>query len=180
MPDQDDSTTQPPSDNATPPANPLPEEPLEFDIIRQELEQSKAQLEQLTVISQQALADLQNYKRRTEEEKSAFICFANAELIKMLIPAIDNIHRALLHEPKDTEWTKGAEQTMRQLIEALNKIGLTQMETNGQKFDPNLHEALLTAPGEKDIVLQELEKGYNFKDKVIKRARVTVGDGEKQ
>ena len=147
-------------------------------LLQRELEATREQLQNLTAVSQRALADLQNYKRRTEEEKAAFITFANAELLAALLPNIDNMHRALAHEPKDPDWAKGAEQTMKQLIDTLEKLGLKPIETAGQKFNPNLHEALITVPGEKDLIMAELEKGYSFNDKTIKRARVSVGNGE--
>ncbi len=150
----------------------------ELENSQKQLEATKEQLQNLTAVSQRALADLQNYKRRTEEEKAAFITFANAELLAALLPNIDNIHRALDHDPKDAEWAKGAEQTMKQLIELLDKLGLKQIPATGQKFDPNFHEALITEPGEKDLIIKELEKGYTWNDKVIKRSRVSVGNGE--
>jgi molecular chaperone GrpE len=150
----------------------------DFTALQQELKANKEQLEKLTIISQRALADLQNYKRRTEEEKAGFITFANAELLAAILPSIDNIHRALAHDPKDAEWVKGTEQILAQLIDTLTRLGLKPIETAGQKFDPNLHEALLTGPGPKDQIIAELEKGYTFNDKTIKRSRVSVGNGE--
>lgn len=143
--------------------------------LQQELEQTQTKLQEMTKITQHALADLQNFKRRSEEEKSSFATYANADLILALLPAIDNINRALAHEPKDTEWAKGVEQSLKQLTQTLEKRGLTVIPTTGQKFDPRLHEALLTGPGEKDMILAELEKGYILGEKVIKPARVKVG-----
>jgi molecular chaperone GrpE len=150
----------------------------EFAALQQELEANKEQLEKLTIISQRALADLQNYKRRTEDEKAGFITFANAELLAAILPSVDNIHRALAHDPKDAEWVKGTEQILTQLIDTLTRLGLKPIETAGAPFDPNLHEALLTGPGPKDQIIAELEKGYTFNDKTIKRSRVSVGNGE--
>lgn len=143
-----------------------------------EVEKLKKELEEMTDLSKRALADLQNYKRRSEEEKMAFIKFANAAFVQDLLPSIENIYRALEHENKDAEWAKGVEQTLKQLTQTLEKTGLKVMETTGQTFDPNLHEALLVAPGEKDKIIAELEKGYTFNGKVIKQAKVQVGNGE--
>lgn len=150
----------------------------DIEKLQAELEQAQAKLGDMTRVTQQALADLQNFRRRSEEEKIAFVEFANAELVKTLLPALTNIARALQHEPKDAEWVKGVEQTFKQLNDALEKHGLKQMVTVGQKFDPKLHEALLMAPGEKDVVLEELEAGYLLGERVIKPARVKVGNGE--
>jgi molecular chaperone GrpE len=143
-----------------------------------EIENLKKELEEMTNLSRRALADLQNYKRRSGDEKAAFIKFANAALMQELLPSIENIYRALDYENKDAQWTAGVEQTLIQLVQTLEKVGLKAIETEGRMFDPNLHEALLTAPGEKDKILSELEKGYTFNGRVIKQAKVQVGNGE--
>ena len=150
----------------------------DYDQLKTELEQAQTKLQEMMVISHQALADLQNFRRRAEEDRMNFVQYANAELLLDLLPAIENINRALAHEPKDAEWQKGVEQTLKQFNQILEKRNVTTMITVGQKFDPKMHEALLTGPGEKDLVVAELEKGYLLGDKVLKRARVKVGDGQ--
>jgi molecular chaperone GrpE len=152
--------------------------PQEFEAIKSELEQTQGKLSEMLTISQHALADLQNYRRRTEEEKASFVEFANADLILGLIPALNSIDIALKHEPKDAEWIKGIEASLRQIKSELEKRGLKEIAAAGQKFDPKFHEALLVAPGEKDLILEELEKGYMLGERVIKPARVKVGNGE--
>ena len=144
-----------------------------------ELEQTKQKLEEMTTISQRSLADLQNFKRRNEEEKATFIAFANAALFTELLPAIDNIHRTLTHETKDEEWIKGEEQTMKQILQICQKTGLNEIPAQvGEPFDPTKHEALLTAPGPKDQILEILENGYMLETRIIKPTRVKVGNGE--
>ena len=152
------------------------------DIIKlqNDLEQNQAKLQEMTNIAKQALADLQNFRRRAEEEKAAFVSFANAQLVTALLPILNSINLALKHEPKDPDWAKGAEQIFRQLLETLTKEGLQEIPTTNQPFNPRLHEALLVAPGEKDLVLEELEKGYMLGERVLKQARVKVGNGEIQ
>ncbi len=149
----------------------------EYQQIKLELEETQSKLQDMVSISQRALADLQNFRRRAEEEKANYVQYANADLILALLPTIDNAHRALTHEPKDAEWSKGVEQILRQLTQIIEKKNVKTIPTVGQKFDPNMHEALLMGPGEKDLVTEELEKGYLLGDRVIKRARVKVGDG---
>jgi molecular chaperone GrpE len=170
------SSTQP-SQTPGPAATPNNEQ--DFAHLQTELEQTQAKLDEMMNISKHALADLQNYKRRVEEEKAAFVTFANSELVSCLLPSLSNFERAMKHEPKDTEWAKGVEQTYKQMLGELEKRGLTPIAAIGQKFDPHLHEALLTAPGEKDMVLEELEKGWMLGERIIKTARVKVGNGEK-
>jgi|WetSurMetagenome_2_1015567.scaffolds.fasta_scaffold171442_3 molecular chaperone GrpE len=174
---QDASQTQDPNGQPAAQSQTSPT-PQEFEAIKSELEQTQTKLSEMLIISQRALADLQNYRRRTEEEKASFVEFANADLILGLIPALNGIDMALKHEPKDEDWIKGIEASLRQITNEFLKRGLKEIPTTGQKFDPKLHEALLVAPGEKDTILEELEKGYMLGERVIKPARVKVGNGE--
>lgn len=140
-------------------------------------------IEELTNRLARAMADLQNYKRRSEEEKASFVKFANSELLKIIIPILDNLDRSVTHLPKelkDNEWTKGMLHIHEDLLKTFEKIGLKKIKTVGEKYDPKKHEALLAGPGEKDTVIEEFESGYSLMDEVIKPARVKVGDGSKQ
>lgn len=152
----------------------------EYKKLKDELEKAQKKLEEMTGITQHALADLKNFHRRNEEDRKNWVLYANTELLLELLPAIENMNRALVHEPKDDQWIKGTEQTIQQFLQILERKNLKIIETRKQKFDPKLHEALLTAPGEKDLILEELEKGYMLGDKVLKAARVKVGNGEKE
>ena len=150
----------------------------EYNQLKNELEETYKKLGEMTKMTQHALADLQNFRRRTEEDRKNWILYANSELFLELLPAIENMNRTVEHKEKDSEWIKGAELSIRQFLQTLEKKNLKTIPAKGQKFDPKLHEALLTAPGEKDLILEELEKGYMLGDKVLKLARVKVGNGE--
>lgn len=166
---QDQSTNPTGDDNTSP----------DLENLQKELTDTQQKLQEMTGISQRALADLQNYRRRVEEEKAAFIKFANATLFSELLPAVENINRALAHEPKDEEWIKGATTTMTQITAVCEKHGLKIIPAKpGDAFNPTLHEALLTAPGPKDQILEVLENGYMLDERVIKPVRVKVGNGE--
>jgi len=128
------------------------------------------------------LADMQNMKRRAEEDKFRFVKFANAELLKTLLPIIDNFDRACQHLPenlKTDEWAKGVISTHDELMKALEKLGVKRVPTVGEKLDPTKHEAMLSDKGEKDVILEELEPGYLYHDETLKPAKVKVGDGNK-
>jgi len=150
--------------------------------LQEQLDACKAKLAEMTQISQQALADLQNYKKRTEEEKASFISFANATLITDLLPALDNMERALAHipeEPAAKEWAQGILATMKQLEQILSEKGLEKIESERTDLDPQYHEALLTEEGEENHVVREVSKGYKIGKRVIRRAKVAVGHGKK-
>lgn len=142
---------------------------------------AQLQIQELTETAKRALADLQNYRKKVEEERAAFIVFANVVLILELLPILDNFNRAFSQVPPDvekTQWFKGALQIEQQLVDIVKKQGVAGMPTQiGQKLDTKIHEAIMTGPGEKDTVIEELEKGYMLGDKVIRPAKVKVGIG---
>lgn len=149
--------------------------------LQTELEQAQSRISELTVISQQALADLQNFKKRTEEEKTKFVTFANATLISDIIPMLDNLDRALAHLPEDPaarNWAEGILAITNQLHSLLTNRGLETISASTGVFDPNLHEAVMTDTGPADQILRELEKGYRLSDRVLRRSKVVVGNGQ--
>lgn len=136
------------------------------------------ELAQMTETAKRAMADLQNLKRRQEEEKSYWIRMANADLMKKILPIVDNLELAKKHMPEGAEgWYKGIEMSINQMQQALKDSGLTPLETVGQPFDPEKHEAIAQGPGNKDEVVEEFEKGYSLGDFIIRHAKVKVGDG---
>ena len=143
-------------------------------------ESKDAKIEELTGQLARAMADLQNYKRRNEEEKAGFVKWANAEMLKSLLPLLDNLDRSVTHLPeelKENEWAKGMLHIHGDLLKTFEKLGVKKIKTVGEKLDPNLHEAMLAGPGEKDAILEEFEPGYTINGDVLKVAKVKVGDG---
>lgn len=138
-----------------------------------ELEKLKEELENVTSLAQRTMADFQNYKRRHEEEKNVIFTMANIGLIKGLLPVLDNLQRS------ESEWTEGIKICVKQLESVLQSNGLEEIDAANQAFDPDFHEALLQGPGASDTVIEVLEKGYKVGDRVIRHAKVKVGNGEK-
>lgn len=125
-------------------------------------------------------AEFENYKKRTENELSSFFKYANETLILEMLPVLDDFDRVLnaWNEKHDTEtFKKGVELIYDKFRGILKKQGLREMESDGKKFDFNLHDALLQIPDEKnkpETILETAEKGYYLKDKVIRHAKVLV------
>jgi molecular chaperone GrpE len=139
-------------------------------------------IEELTNQLARCMADLQNFKRRSEEDKVRFVKFANAELLKILLPAIENLERSCKHLPenlKEDAWAKGVLHTQTDLTKALSILGVKRIDTVGKKLDLKFHEALIAGPGEKDLILEELDPGYMVNGETLKAAKVKVGDGTK-
>lgn len=142
-----------------------------------------AQIQELMNQLARTAADLQNFKRRSTEEKNSFVKFANAELLKLILPILNNLDRSVAHLPeelKTNEWAKGMMHIHEDLLKTFEKVGVTRIKTVGEKLDPKKHEALMTGPGEKDIILEEFDPGYCLMDETIKVAHVKVGDGSEK
>ncbi len=151
--------------------------------LAQAIEEKTVALEQLAKmedLAKRSMADLQNYKRIADEEKSQLIVFANMRLLSAIFPALDNFDRAFASMPKDlqeNEWAKGIKAIEASLMSAMQSLGLEAINQTNIAFDPHQHEVLLEGEGEKNQVVQVFEKGYSFKGKVVRPAKVMVGKG---
>lgn len=165
----DDSAAQ--GDDSTP----------DLQVLQTELLVTKQKLEELTRIAQQALADLSNYKKRTEEEKKHFVEFANTNLVNALLPILDNMHLSLEHAPSDQSnqaWMAGIKTIFKQLEDTLTQFGVIKIDHHQKDFDPNVHEAISIMAGPKDKILKAFQHGYKMGEKVLRRSKVIVGNGE--
>ncbi len=128
-----------------------------------------------------ALAELDNFKKTMKKEMEEAIERANEKFIKNILPALDNFEAGIKMlekmKSKDDEFLKGVKIIYKQLLDALEKEGLVQYSALGQKFDPKLHEAISvkeTDDCEDDTIIEEIAKGYLFKGRVIRPAKVVV------
>ncbi len=141
-----------------------------------ELEQ---QIAELTEALQRERADATNVRRRAEEERLKLGSFYKANVVRELLPVMDNFERALKHAPKELEgnaYVKGVQGVVKQFEDALAKLGVQRIKTVGEPFDPNFHEAVSMEEGEgkAEIVSEELQSGYTLGDEVIRHAMVRV------
>ncbi len=124
-----------------------------------------------------ALADFDNFRRRAERDRSDYVQFANVEMVRDLIPILDDFRRAMKVETADKDYAKGIELIDQRLFETLRKAGLEPIEAAGKPFDPNLHQAVDRV--QSDVLpdhrlLEEYQSGYNFKGKLLRPAMVRV------
>lgn len=124
-------------------------------------------------------AEFENFKRRTEKEKIAERKYKSQDLANELLPVMDNFERALQSEISDENqgFMEGIQMVYNQLEEALKSQGVEKIETENKEFDPNIHHAVMQIEDEafeSNIVVEELQKGYMLKDKVIRPAMVKV------
>lgn len=124
-------------------------------------------------------AEFDNYKKRTEREKSGVAEFAKASVIKTLLPILDNIERAGSADRESPDYIKGIELIIKQFGELADNLGITVIGAVGEKFDPNFHDAVMhvedEAFGENEIA-DVLQKGYKLGDTVIRPAMVKVAN----
>jgi len=125
-------------------------------------------------------AEFDNYKKRAAREREQYVALANERLVKELLPILDDLERALTaaEQHEEAQLEEGVRLVHRSLASLLERNGLTQIETEG-KFDPHVHEALLTQPAETKAsgdVLDVIQKGYRLGDRVVRPARVIVAE----
>ena len=151
------------------------------EALKQALAEEKARAETNLAGWQRAQADFVNYKRRIEQEKEEIGKFANSMLVVNLLPILDDLERALASisdELAELGWVDGIRLIERKFRGILEAQGLSPIEALGEPFDPYLHEAVRQDKGEEGIVVEELQKGYKFCDRVICPSRVVVGNGK--
>ncbi|MDT3414528.1 MULTISPECIES: nucleotide exchange factor GrpE [Bacillales] len=147
---------------------------------QQEAERWKAQAEENHNRMLRALADMENLRRRTRKEQEDLAKYASLKVISELLPVIDNFERALSAD-KDSmtveSLLEGVNMVYRQMLQIFEREGLTAIQATGQPFDPNVHQAVMQAQDpayESGVVVEEFQKGYLFKDRVIRPAMVKV------
>ncbi len=129
-----------------------------------------------------AKADLINYRKRKDEEVSKMLKYANEDLILEILPVLDNFERAIKMDDDNLEdevskFLSGVKMIYASLTSILEKYGVTEIKSLGEKFDANIHQAVMTdevKDKEKDIILEVYQKGYMLKDKLLRPAMVKV------
>ncbi|MFC2021664.1 nucleotide exchange factor GrpE [Chloroflexota bacterium] len=149
--------------------------------LKQALAEEKQKAESYLANWQRAQADFINYKHRSEREKEELSKFANSTLMLNLLPVLDDLERALASIPPElaeVSWVDGIKLIERNLRVSLEAQGLSPIKAVGEPFDPRFHEAVRQDKGKEGIVVEEMQKGYKFHDRVIQPSRVVVGNGE--
>ncbi len=178
------ATTQEVPENETPTdaTAPLPGDggPDYITALQAELEDVRARLEKADNANLYIQAEFQNYRRRKEEEFKTQQKFLSENLLKEILPAVDNFERALLAAEQNQSFEKligGVNGTLKQLHTLLTKAGVAPIEAVGKEFDPNFHEAIGHTEGSghpANTVTEEVQRGYLLHDRVLRPALVKV------
>jgi molecular chaperone GrpE len=145
-----------------------------------QIEQLKAEKEELNNKYLRAQADLQNFRTRVNKEKEQMLKYSSQRAIEALLPVVDNFERAIAasQDAADVETLKqGIDMVFRQLQQVLEQEGVTTVPGVGEPFDPNMHQAVMqedSSEYESGIIIEEFQKGYKLKDRVIRPSMVKV------
>lgn len=140
------------------------------------------QIEELTDRVRRNMAEFDNFRKRTEKEKSAMYEIGARDIVERILPVVDNFERGLNSVPehaKGTAFAEGMEMIYKQLLKALEEAGVKPIEAIGQPFDPNIHNAVMHIEDEtlgENIISQELQKGYMYRDTVVRHSMVQVAN----
>ena len=140
------------------------------------------QSEELTDRLRRSMAEFDNFRKRTEKEKSAMFEIGAKDIVERILPVIDNFERGLASVPEDvkeTSFAEGMEMIYKQLLKNLEEAGVKPIEAVGQPFDPNFHNAVMHIEDDElgeNMVAQELQKGYMYRDSVVRHSMVQVAN----
>lgn len=147
--------------------------------VSEDLKKCQAELDDTTDRLKRIMAEFENYKKRSSKERENLYGSIIADIVEKMLPVLDNLENAVEAKTKDENYKEGVELVLKQYQDVLTSFGVKKIETVGQTFDPEIHEAVSSVQdekyGEKEIV-QEFRKGYMVGTKVIRHAMVVVAN----
>ena len=155
------------------------EEKPETDPVQAELEEARAKAAEYLALAQRVQADFENYRKRNESVRADAYAEGRKDVAALMLPVLDNLERAVsaAADSKDEALKNGMELVLKQMADTYQKLDVTPIDRTGEKFDPNLENAVLQGTadeGEPGTVCQVLQKGYRMGDKVLRHAMVKV------
>lgn len=137
------------------------------------------QIEELTDRLKRSMAEFDNYRKRTEKEKSSMYVIGAREIIEKILPVVDNFERGLAQAPEGDAFAEGMQMIYKQLMTTLEGLGVEPIEAVGKEFNPDFHNAVMHVDDEEagdNMVVEELQKGYTYKGFVVRHSMVKVAN----
>ena len=137
------------------------------------------QVEDLTDRLKRSMAEFDNYRKRTEKEKSSMYIIGAREIIEKILPVVDNFERGLAQAPEGDAFADGMQMIYKQLLTTLEGLGVEAIEAVGKEFNPDFHNAVMHVDDEnvgENMVVEELQKGYTYKGFVVRHSMVKVAN----
>ena len=148
-------------------------------LFKKKKDKKDEKIEELNDKYTRLFAEFDNFRKRSEKEKKAMFEVGAKSVIEKILPIIDNFERGLATIPEETGFAEGMDKIYKQLITSLEEAGVKQIEAVGQEFDPNLHNAVMHVEDEslgENIVAEELQKGYIYRETVVRHSMVKVAN----
>ena len=146
---------------------------------KKEKDKFEQQIEDLTDRLKRSMAEFDNFRKRTEKEKASMYIIGAKEIVEKILPVVDNFERGLAQAPEGDAFADGMKMIYKQLLTTLDDLGVKPIEAVGQEFDPNFHNAVMHVEDESvgdNIIVEELQKGYTYKDFVVRHSMVKVAN----
>ena len=146
---------------------------------KKEKDKFEQQIEELTDRLKRNMAEFDNYRKRTEKEKSSMYIIGAKDIVEKMLPIVDNFERGLAQAPEDDPFAEGMKMIYKQMMTAFDEMGVKPIEAVGKDFDPNLHNAVMHVEDEsvgENVVVEEFQKGYTYKDFVVRHSMVKVAN----
>lgn len=146
---------------------------------KKEKDKFEQQIEELTDRLKRNMAEFDNFRKRTEKEKASMYIIGAKDIVEKILPVVDNFERGLAQAPEGDAFAEGMKMIYKQFMTALDDMGVKPIEAVGKEFDPNLHNAVMHVDDEsvgENIVVEELQKGYTYKDFVVRHSMVKVAN----
>ena len=146
---------------------------------KKEKDKFEQQIEELTDRLKRSMAEFDNYRKRTEKEKSSMYIIGAKDIVEKMLPIVDNFERGLAQAPEDDPFAEGMKMIYKQMMTAFDEMGVKPIEAVGKEFDPNLHNAVMHVEDEsvgENTVVEEFQKGYTYKDFVVRHSMVKVAN----
>ncbi len=146
---------------------------------KKEKDKKDQQIEELTDRLKRNMAEFDNFRKRTEKEKASMYIIGAREIVEKILPVVDNFERGLAQAPEEEAFAEGIRMIYKQLMTTLEELGVKQIEAVGKEFDPDFHNAVMHVEDEEageNIVVEEFQKGYTYKDFVVRHSMVKVAN----
>lgn len=142
-------------------------------------DKSEQKVEELTDRLKRTMAEFDNFRKRTEKEKASMYVIGARDIVEKILPVVDNFERGLAQAPEGDAFADGMKMIYKQLMTALDEMGVKEIEAKGKEFDPNLHNAVMHVEDENagaNEVVEVFQKGYTYKDFVVRHSMVKVAN----
>ena len=146
---------------------------------KKEKDKFEQQIEELTDRLKRSMAEFDNYRKRTEKEKSSMYIIGAKDIVEKMLPIVDNFERGLAQAPENDPFAEGMKMIYKQMMTAFDEMGVKPIEAVGKDFDPNLHNAVMHVEDDsvgENIIVEEFQKGYTYKDFVVRHSMVKVAN----